>query len=91
MKATVIRTGAHQGVTFSEVRTVNDDGLLGPIHYSVPGEFPAGTLLEITVEDLGVPDEELPHKTKAELKAEEKQEAADAKAEKAAERKESKK
>lgn len=49
MKATVVREGSHQGVKFVEVQEFNDKGLPGPVTYSVPGEFPLGTQLEILV------------------------------------------
>lgn len=57
MKATVIREGSHQGVVFSEVQEFNSAGLPSPVTYSVPGAFPVGTELEITVVDLGVKEE----------------------------------
>lgn len=57
MKATVVRNGSHQGVSFSEVTEIKADGTRGPITYSVPGEFLVGTELDITVVNLKERDE----------------------------------
>jgi len=57
MKVTVTRTASHQGVAFVEVREFNDAGLPGPLTYAVPGNYPLGTVLEITVEEVAPPEE----------------------------------
>lgn len=52
MKATVIRSSFHQGIGFSEVQENKPDGTAGPITYAVPGEFPIGTVVEISVTEV---------------------------------------